>query len=223
MQIKTPFFIVNPKSFLYGEKLEELALAANKYASKYQVTVFFTVPVSEIHTISNKCKNLIITSQHMGNIRIGDSMGKVFSESLIYSGARATVINHADNPLSLSDLIETIQIAKEQGIISIVCASTLLEAELIAHLNPDIILAEETELIGTESTSDENYIKTTSKKIKSINPNILVEHGAGIRTVEDVRRLLQLGSEGVGVTSGIIKADNPIAMMKRMIEEVSLH
>lgn len=222
MNIKTPFFIVNPKSYLYGDELKELAIAADKFSVKYNVTVFFTVPTAELNIIAELCTNLIITAQHLGNITIGDSMGKVFAESLYYAGARAAVINHADNLLTFPELVQAIEIARKNNIVSIVCTNTLVEAELMAYLNPNIILTEETDLIGTKKTSSDEYVRKGINRIKTINPNVLVEQGAGIRTEEDVARLLELGSDGVGVTSGIIKAKNPIKMMESMIKQVSL-
>ena len=46
--MKKPFFVVNPKSYLYGEKLYSLALKADEVADKYNVEIYFTAPFVEL-------------------------------------------------------------------------------------------------------------------------------------------------------------------------------
>ena len=38
--MKKPFFVVNPKSYLYGERLEKLALKADEIAKKYDIKIY---------------------------------------------------------------------------------------------------------------------------------------------------------------------------------------
>lgn len=220
-KIKAPFFIVNPKSFLYGKDLLELARYANKLAKEYKVNVLFTGPMTELSMLVKECPNLMITAQHMDSVSCGDSMGKIFAESLKSIGVQVVVLNHADYPMSISTLTKTIQRANEVGLQTIVCADSVQEAEAITFLKPDVILAEPTRLIGKEQISSREYVTSTVKRIKALNPNILVEQGAGIRTAKDIEELLQLGADGVGVTSGIIKANKTKKAMKEMIEMVA--
>lgn len=157
----------------------------------------------------------------MDDIHSGDSMGKVLAESLAHIGVQAVVLNHADNPMSFAKLVRTVHRSKHAGLQTIVCASTVPESKAAALLNPDIVLAEPTELIGQKQISDRKYVTSTIEAIKEINPEVLVEQGAGIRSEQDVRELLGHGADGVGVTSGILKADDPKKMMRKMIQEVA--
>ncbi|WP_155767545.1 triose-phosphate isomerase [Sporosarcina ureilytica] len=222
-KIKAPFFVVNPKSFLFGESLMDLARHADQLAEEYPIDILFTAPLTELAIVAKECQNLIVTAQHMDNIECGDSMGRVFAESLKHIGVQAVVLNHADNPMSCSDLSKAIQRAKDVGLLTIVCADSGQEGQALAVLGPDIVLAEPTELIGSHQISDRNYVISTIEKIKKINPCVLVEQGAGIRSAQDVAELLRLGADGVGVTSGIVKAEKPIEMMKEMIEVVAIY
>lgn len=222
-KIKTPFFVVNPKNFLFGENLMELAHSANYLAKHYEVTILFTAPHTELANIVMNCPNLIVTAQHMDCVVPGDSMGYVLAESLRYIGVEVVVLNHADNPMMLTTIGKTIQRAKEVGLQTIVCADTAKEAKAIAIFEPDIILAEPTNLIGRDQKSDRAYVTSTIENIKNVNKDILVEQGAGIRTEHDVTELLLLGADGIGVTSGIVKANNPIEMMEKMIQAVALY
>lgn len=220
-KITAPFFIVNPKSFLYGEDLLELARYADQLAKEYEVNVLFTGPMTELSILVRECPNLMITAQHMDDVSCGDSMGKIFAESLKSIGVQVVVLNHADYPMSISTLKKTIRRANESGLQTIVCADSVQEAEAITFLKPGVILAEPTSLIGMEQISSREYVRSTVERIKAHDSNILVEQGAGIRTAKDVEELLQLGADGVGVTSGIIKANKPAAVMKEMIEVVA--
>lgn len=216
--VNTPFFIFNPKSYLYGEELLEFVDVAEDLSSKKEVTIFLTAPYADLHAVSQKSKNVIVTAQHMDSLKPGQGMGHILPESLYAAGVRATFLNHAENPMLLSDLSKAIERANELGILTIACADSIQEAKAIAMLNPDIILCEPTELIGTGQTSDDDYIEKTNKAIKDINPDILVMQAAGISTADDVFRTISLGADGTGCTSGIVKAEKPKQMLIDMVE-----
>lgn len=219
--VQKPFFIFNPKSYLYGEELSEIVKVANELADRYSFSIFITAPFADIKSISSKYKNVIVTSQHLNGISPGKGMGKVLPESLYEAGARATFLNHAENPMTLSELTKAVERADELNMITIVCADSIAESKMVAMLDPDIILCEPTELIGTGKTSDDFYIKETNEAIKNINPNILVMQAAGISSAEDVYRTITLGADGTGCTSGIVKADDPKEMFKSMLASVN--
>lgn len=106
------------------------------------------------------------------------------------------------------------------GLATIVCADSIVEAKAIALLNPNIIVSEPTELIGTGQTSDSLYVKESISAIKSCNPNIFVLHAAGIKDGKDVYRVISEGAEATGSSSGITRAANPAEMADEMIRNV---
>jgi len=217
-KINPPFFMFNPKSYLYGKKLNDLVKYADYLAEIYDINIFATVPFAEIKNVSDVTERIIVTAQHMDAIKPGRGMGKILPESLYFAGARACVLNHAEYPLSYSVLEKTIRRAKELEIFTIVCASSYDEAKAIALLEPETILCEPTDLIGTGTTSPDDYIKETISAIKKINHNIYVMQGAGIRTKDDIIRNLQLGSDANGATSGITEAIDSFEALKEMVE-----
>lgn len=218
MKRENPFFVFNPKSYLYGVKLLDLALVADDLAQKYpQHSIFMTVPVAEVATIAAQTKKIIVTAQHVDGILPGRGMGKILPESLYAAGARAVFLNHAEHPLTITSLVAAVKRAKALGILTIVCADSIKEAQMIANLAPDIILCEPTELIGTGKTSDQQYIKQTQQAIRLINPKILIMQAAGISSPNDVYRTIQLGADGTGCTSGITEATDPAQMLREMV------
>lgn len=216
--VRSPFFMFNPKSYLYGKKLYDLAEYADQLAKTYDLDIFVTVPFAEIKAVADITQHIVVTAQHMDDIKPGRGMGFVLPESVYHAGARACVLNHAEHPIHYSVLEKTIARAKELGLFTIACASSYDEAKAIAMLGPETILCEPTELIGTGNVSPDKYIKETIEAIKNINRDIYVMQGAGISTNADITRNLQLGSDANGATSGITEANAPFEALKKMVD-----
>ena len=52
--IKDKFFIFNPKSYLFGDKLLELAKEADQLAEQYpEISIFVTCPYADIPKVSS--------------------------------------------------------------------------------------------------------------------------------------------------------------------------
>lgn len=215
MKIRTPFLVVNPKSYLYGKRSLDLALAADKIAKETGIEMFFTCPFADIRYISENTTNVIVTAQHMESLKPGRGMGHVLPESLKEAGAKAVFLNHAENPMTVAELSKTIERARELDIKTIVCADSVSEAVALSKFNPDIILAEPTELIGTGKTADNSYVIETTEKIREMSPHTLVMIASGVTTAEDVYNVIKLGADGTGGTNGILGAPDP----KKRIEE----
>jgi triosephosphate isomerase len=89
---------------------------------------------------------------------------------------------------------------------SIVCAHTPAEVSEIAAFSPDFIAIEPPELIGSgRAVSKENPAIITNS-IKAAGGRSDVICGAGITDKSDVARAIELGSRGILVASGVVKA-----------------
>ena len=93
MGLRVPFFVINPKSYLYGEELLDLAKYADNKAEEYDVDILFTAPFTELKTIADNTKYLTLTAQHMDSIPPGRGMGKIVGEMLKNIGVKATFLN----------------------------------------------------------------------------------------------------------------------------------
>ena len=218
--IRAPFFEIGPKSYLYGNDVIELARAADIASEKYDVDIIFTTPLVEIARVKAATKRLHVFAPHMDPLRPGRGLADTLPESLIAAGAEGVMLNHAEKPLSISVLRETILRADELGLTTIVCADSIAEASMIARLNPNIIVAEPSELIGTGITSGPEYVEASMKAVKDVNPDILVLQGAGISNGEDVYQTISSGAEATGSSSGVVKAADRAAMVDEMIGAV---
>ena len=216
----TPFLVVNPKSYLYGEKSLALAKAADEAAEKYGLTVFFTCPFADIRLIAGNTKEVVVTAQHMESLRPGRGMGHVLPESLKEAGAGAVFLNHAENSMTVAELCKTIKRAKELEMLTIVCADSVAEGLDIAQFHPDILLCEPTDLIGTGQTADDSYVLDACDQIRKIDPKIAVMIASGVTTAEDCYRVVKLGADGTGATSGILKAPDPAVRVHEMADAI---
>ena len=219
--VRTPFFVVNPKAYLYGEGSLALALEADKLAAEYDVDIFFTAQACDLSMIAKATKHLIVTAQHMDWILPGRGMGSVLPEAIKNAGAEATFLNHAEHSLSASQLVKAVRRAKELDIIVLVCADSPEEARAIAELHPDIMICEPTSLIGTGNASDSEYKRLTNDSVRAISPDTLVVQAASIRTEKDVYDAILSGADGTGATSGIVASPDPVLAMRSMVKALA--
>lgn len=207
-EVKKPFFIVNLKSYLFGSQALELAKISDSLAAKYKIDCFFTAQLIDLPMIKENTNNLIITAQSMDALKPGRGMGHILPEGLKAQGVEAVVLNHAENPLTLSQLDIILQRAKDLDLITIVCGDSPSQCRAIGELHPNIMICEPSSLIGTGSTSNDNYIKETVQAIHEVDSQILIMQAAGVSTGADVQKVMRLGADGTGGTSGIIKASS---------------
>ena len=216
-KIKTPFFEIGPKSYLYGDDIMELALAADAASEKYDVDVIFTCPVVDIRRVAEATKRLHVFAPHMDPIYPGRGLADTLPESLVAAGAEGVMLNHVEKPLSFEVLAETIKRADEVGLTTIVCADSMADAGKIAGLHPDIIVAEPSELIGTGVSVGPEYVAAATDSVKNVDASILVLTAAGIAGGEDVYNTIMAGADATGSSSGVAKAADRPAMVDEMI------
>lgn len=217
-KIRTPYFEVGTKNYIYGDDVLKLALAADKAAEKYDIDVLFFVPPVEVYRVAQNTKNLFVMSTYMDTLKPGRGCADILPEGIKAAGACGVMINHCEKPMSLPQMKKTIERARELDMYVFACADTLDEARAIAQLHPDIINPEPSEIIGGgNGASPMSYVKDSIKAIKEIDSNIMVEQAAGITCGQEVYDFIMAGSEAAGAASGIVNAKDPIAMVDEMI------
>lgn len=216
-RLRTPFFEIGFKNYVYGDTVLEYAMAADEAARKFDIDVMLTTPVVDIRRIAENTSHLIILAPYMDTLYPGRGMADILPESLKAAGAHGVVVNHCEKPMTLSAISQTIHRARELDFLVFACADSIAETRAIAQLAPDIINPEPTELIGGASASDISYVRQSVQAVRDVNASILVEQAAGITSGQQVYDFIMAGSEGAGAASGIMNAKDPIAMMNEMI------
>lgn len=218
--IKPPFFEIGPKQYAYGEDILRLALLADAAAKKYDVDIIFTTPFCDIRMVKENTERIHVFAPHMDNIPVGRGLTNILPESIKAAGAEGVMLNHCERPLPTGELYNTIKRADELGLATIVCSDSIAEAKAIAQFNPNIIVCEPAELIGTGKIADDAYITESVKAVKGVNPDIYVLTAAGVSRGEHVYKNIYGGADATGTSSGLMKAPDWAAMVDEMIGAV---
>jgi len=218
--------LVNFKTSLEatGKKALELARIAENVNLETEVNIGLAPQYVDIAPIAREV-SVPVFSQHIDAITPGSfKTGHVLPESVKEAGAVGTLINHSERRLKLAKIDATIARARELSLVSVVCTNNPAVSAAAAALKPDMIAVEPPELIGTGipvSKAKPEVVTGTVDVVKRINPKIVVLCGAGITTGDDVAAALRLGTEGVLVASGIVKAKDPYKALLDFAEAIT--
>jgi triosephosphate isomerase (TIM) len=218
LNLQTPVIIVNFKTYLEstGKRAIELAKQAER-ASKETGANIIVVPQFPDLTKVSEAVEIPVFAQHIDPIKPGNSTGHILAESIMEAGAVGTLINHSEMQLKLADVDAVVRLTREKKLISCVCTSNPSISAAVAYLNPDIISIEPPELIGTGvavSQAQPQAVTNTIRLVRKVNDEAIILCGAGISRGEDVSVALKLGTQGVLVASGIVKAKDPYSVLR---------
>jgi triosephosphate isomerase len=217
-KISLPLVLVNFKCYLEatGNKAVQLANYAEQASERFGVTVAVAPQATDLRLVSQRTK-VPVFAQHMDPIQPGSHTGHVLAESVLEAGASGILVNHSERRLEANIIEDTITRARDLSLATVVCANSSSIAAAIASLGPDMIAVEPPELIGSGvavSKAKPEVITDTVARIRRINSEVTILCGAGITSGEDVREALRLGTQGVLVASGIVKAKDQLAAIE---------
>lgn len=221
-EICLPVIIVNFKTYLEatGKNAVELARKAEKVSRETGFYIGVAPQLADLRTVAEAVE-IPVLAQHIDPLKPGGFTGHVIAESVEEAGAVGTLINHSERQLKLSDIDEIVKITRQKGLMSIVCANNPTISAAVASLKPDMVAIEPPELIGTGipvSKAQPEVVTGTVGLVREINEKVIILCGAGISHGEDVSAALKLGTQGVLVASGIVKAKDPYAIMREFAE-----
>ena len=211
-------FIINCKNYeeIAGDKIIKFVNTVEVISRKHKIKIAIAPPQHLIGVVSKS--SVPIFSQHVDVSPIGSTTGFVVPELLKKSDVKGSLINHSEHRISSKDIEKLITKLRQLKMTSVLCVKDVGEAKKYAKFNPDYIAIEPPELIGSGKavskekpeliTNAANAVKTSKNKTKLLC-------GAGIVSGDDVSAALSLGSQGILVASGIIKAKN----WSKIIEE----
>ena len=204
-------FIINCKNYeeIAGEKLTKLVKVTSKIAKKYKIKIVIAPPIHQISQITKF--SVPVLAQHVDISETGSTTGFIVPELLKKSKVLGAIINHSEHRISSENISKLITRLRKLNLISVVCVKNVAEAKKYAKHNPDYIAIEPPELIGSGkavSKQKPELITNASRAIKQAKNSTKLLCGAGIVSGNDVKKAIVLGSKGILVASGIIKAKN---------------
>ena len=213
-------FIINCKNYdeISGDKIVKLAKISQKISKKYKIPIAIAPPHHLIPLIAKF--NVIVLAQHLDDKKIGSTTGFMIPEIVKKSKISGSLINHSEHRIPEKEIKNLIKRLKRLKLKTVLCVKNVNESKKYAKLNPTFIAIEPPELIGTGraiSTERPQLITKAVDSVKSAKNSTKLLCGAGIVSGNDVARAKQLGSKGILVASGIVKAKN----WEKIIEEFS--
>ena len=199
--------VVNFKTYSEGTGEEGVGLAGkcSEAAEATGEKVIVSPPLADLSRYQDL--DLEVFSQHLDPVGTGSHTGHVNAEELLRNNVSGTLINHSEKRIPAEMIEKAVERCKKTGLTSIVCAQNVEECEELSRFKPDFIAYEPPELIGGETSVSEAKPEVVQEAVKSSKVPVLT--GAGIKTIEDVEKSIELGCEGVLIASGVAKNDKP--------------
>jgi triosephosphate isomerase len=157
-----------------------------------------------------------VFSQHADPEPAGAHTGAIPADLIKAAKAKGSLVNHSERKIAPDRIKPTIEQLHLNGLESLVCAATTQEAVGIAHHSPTFIAVEPPELIGSGvsvSKAKPEIVINSVKAVREVNHKITVLCGAGVTSKEDVKKAVELGSQGVLLASAFVRAQDPKAFL----------
>ena len=201
--------IINFKNYeeVSADRAINLAESARQVAEKLKIEIVVAPPQPALALIAKKIQIPVIC-QHVDNEKMGPSTGFVVPEIAKSYGAIGSLINHSEHRIEMSSIASLVERMRKLGMVSIVCAQEPNEVVEISILQPDFIAIEPPELIGSGRAVSKENPAVITKSILGAGSRSSIICGAGITDKDDVAKAMELGSRGILVASGIVKANS---------------
>lgn len=162
-------------------------------------------------------------AQHVSPVGHGSHTGSTHVGRVAAAGGSGTLLNHSEQQLELSAIDAGVDVAREAGLETVVCAENPAQVRAVASLEPDAVAVEPPELIGTGtpvSRADPDVVREAVAAADAVAPSVEVYCGAGIDSGADVRAAADLGASGVLLASGVAAADDPKAALADLLTDI---
>jgi len=209
--------ILNLKAYEQGigRKARYIADIVSRLSNESGVRIILAAQSTDIESLSYKNE---VFAQHIDPVSYGSRTGHILPEAVRGAGATGALINHSERNLSMEEIKQRIERAKNVGLTTVACAPNAEDAEEIARMGPNYVAFEPPELREMSlSKVSPAIIEETVNRVRAANPAVRVLTGAGINSSQDVVTALALGSVGVMLGSGVVKSDKPEESLKNIL------
>ncbi|MBI4258576.1 MAG: triose-phosphate isomerase [Thaumarchaeota archaeon] len=208
--MKTPFLLINFKNYseVAGVASITLAETAEQVSREIGVEIGVAPPTPLLSQVA-RAVAIPVFAQHVDPEGPGSTTGAIVVEHLKAAGCVGSIVNHSEKRVPLESVKSVVERLKGLAMFSMVCAKTPDEVSSIAALGPTFAAIEPPELIGSGRAVSKvrpEVVLDSVKAVEKVNPNVAVVCGAGVVSGEDVEAAIRLGSKGVLVASGVVKA-----------------
>ena len=214
--------VVNFKTYTEGLNAVKMAKYCEEVSIDSGVNIIAVPQIPDLYRVAGSVK-IPVFSQHIDGAGAGSFTGHITAECVKSAGAVGTLINHSERRLLLADIDSAVASAKKSGLTSVVCTNNIAVTKAAATFGPEYVAIEPPELIGSGipvSKADPDIVSGSVRAVKKIAPDVEVLCGAGISKGEDVAAALELGTVGVLLASGVVKAKDPKAALLDLVGKI---
>jgi len=221
VSVKTPVIVVNFKTYIEasGPSAVELARLCSQISRDSGASIVVAPPMPDISLVASSV-DIPVFAQHLDPVPSGSTTGHVTVENARSSGARGTLVNHSERRIKIAEIHEIIDRCRKAELETIVCTNNLAVSKACAAMEPDFVAIEPPELIGGDvsvTTANPKIVSDTVEAIRNISRNVHVLTGAGVKNGKDVSKALELGTEGVLLSSGVVKAKDRKSVLQDLV------
>ena len=193
-----------------GDKVIELCQKVKRVIQKTDVHIMVSAQPFDIRRIKKEV-GIEVWAQHLDPIDPGRHFGWLSPHSAKQAGATGTMINHAEKNITFKTIQATVEKCKNHGLKTLVGTDSIKLAKKAIPLKPDYLAFENPQLIA----GDVSFVDVDADRIKKVIDFTPMPFfvGAGIKTKQHVVKTIQLGGQGVILSSGVVKADDQEAAL----------
>ena len=221
MPLRKPVIAVNFKTYpeASGRAALELAQLCESVASETGASLAVAPPSFDLALVARSVK-IPVFAQHLDSAPSGSTTGHLTVENAKASGAAGTLVNHSERRVKVAEIHEVIDRCRAAGLVTVVCTNNTAVSRACAAMGPDFVAVEPPELIGGDisvTTARPEVVSSTVAAIRAVDTRVSVLCGAGVKNGRDVAKALELGTDGVLLASGVVKARDRRAVLLDLV------
>jgi triosephosphate isomerase len=221
LTIPRPVIVVNFKTYIEssGPAALELARICEQVSNETGAAIVVAPPTCDLAMVASSVR-IPVFSQHVDDVPSGSTTGHVTVENVKSSGAKGTLMNHSERRIKIAEIQELIVRSRRVGIETIVCTNNVGVSKACAAMEPGFVAIEPPELIGGDisvTTANPEVVKETVAAIRSVSRSVGILCGAGVKNGRDVAKAIELGTNGVLLASGVVKAKDRKAVLLDLV------
>lgn len=202
-----------------GQRAVELTKILEEVAREAQMKIIPVVSPVNIKEVVEST-TLEVWTQKVDPVEPGAHTGSILAEAVAEDGAAGTFLNHSESKfVNFDDLARASDRAKAVNLKTLIFAADIAELKNITSLSPTYLAYEPPELVGSTTdsvASRPEVIKEASEIAKLAGIPLIV--GAGVKSLDDVKKCLSEGAVGIAVASNILKSEDPRSAIMNLIE-----
>ncbi|HUC94915.1 MAG TPA: triose-phosphate isomerase [Candidatus Saccharimonadales bacterium] len=202
-----------PRALTLTRILEEVAHAS-------QVKIIPVVQIIDAEAVISST-TLEVWIQHVDPLNYGPHTGWTLPEEAAKIGVSGVFLNHSEHKFNDFEALKAAnETSMSANLKTLIFAGSLDELKKICQLAPTYVAYEPPELVGSTTTSvaraQPEIISQASEIARAAGEPLIV--GAGVSSMEDVKKSLELGAVGVAVATAVVKATDPKAKLLELTE-----